>query len=262
MALFALLGISLFAVASFVVGWRLLWLAHRTGMLPEKLIGGSLFLAGGVRHRAAYRLRLRRAGARRLFDRGDARDRLRHHGARRLHLAGVPARAGRRDGRRNLHRAALPVLRERLGLGPLSRRAPLRLLDDGRLRRSLCDVWLGWLRNAAPGHAGAPARADRAHSSRSSRTASCSGASARSRRTASGPTRCGASSRRTTTRPSSIWSRRCWAAPARSRSGWRSSRRSRIGGASRRAPFPPDPQRPSKATFATDLIHGFTASFV
>ncbi len=48
MALFALLGISLFAVASFVVGWRLLWLAHRTGMLPEKLIGGSLFLAGGV----------------------------------------------------------------------------------------------------------------------------------------------------------------------------------------------------------------------
>ncbi len=48
MALFALLGISLFAIASFVVGWRLLWLAHRTGLLPEKLIGGSLFLAGGI----------------------------------------------------------------------------------------------------------------------------------------------------------------------------------------------------------------------
>ena len=48
MAFFALLGISLFALASFVVGWRLLWLAHRTGLLPEKLIGGSLFLAGGI----------------------------------------------------------------------------------------------------------------------------------------------------------------------------------------------------------------------
>lgn len=48
MALFALLGISLFALASFVVGWRLLWLAHGTGLLPEKLIGGSLFLAGGI----------------------------------------------------------------------------------------------------------------------------------------------------------------------------------------------------------------------
>ena len=48
MALLALLGISLFAFASFVVGWRLLWLAHRTGLVPEKLIGGSLFLAGGV----------------------------------------------------------------------------------------------------------------------------------------------------------------------------------------------------------------------
>ena len=48
MALLALLGISLFAIASFVVGWRLLWLAHRTGLMPEKLIGGSLFLAGGI----------------------------------------------------------------------------------------------------------------------------------------------------------------------------------------------------------------------
>jgi hypothetical protein len=48
LALLALLGISLFAIASFVVGWRLLWLAHRTGLLPEKLIGGSLFLAGGI----------------------------------------------------------------------------------------------------------------------------------------------------------------------------------------------------------------------
>lgn len=48
MALLALIGISLFAFASFVVGWRLLWLAHRTGMVPEKLIGGSLFLAGGL----------------------------------------------------------------------------------------------------------------------------------------------------------------------------------------------------------------------
>jgi hypothetical protein len=48
LALLALLGISLFAFASFLVGWRLLWVAHRTGMVPEKLIGGSLFLAGGV----------------------------------------------------------------------------------------------------------------------------------------------------------------------------------------------------------------------
>jgi hypothetical protein len=31
-----------------VVGWRLLWLAHRTGLTPEKLMGGSLFLAGGI----------------------------------------------------------------------------------------------------------------------------------------------------------------------------------------------------------------------
>ena len=48
MALLALLGISLFAIASFAVGWRLLWVAHRTGLVPEKLIGGSLFLAGGI----------------------------------------------------------------------------------------------------------------------------------------------------------------------------------------------------------------------
>ena len=48
LALIALLGISLFALASTVVGWRLLWLAHRTGLVPEKLIGGSLFLAGGL----------------------------------------------------------------------------------------------------------------------------------------------------------------------------------------------------------------------
>jgi hypothetical protein len=48
LALLALLGISLFAVASFAVGWRLLWLAHRTGLVPEKLMGGSLFLAGGM----------------------------------------------------------------------------------------------------------------------------------------------------------------------------------------------------------------------
>ena len=33
---------------SFVIGWRLLWVAHRTGLLPENLIGGSLFLAGGI----------------------------------------------------------------------------------------------------------------------------------------------------------------------------------------------------------------------
>jgi hypothetical protein len=48
LALLALLGISLFAIASFVVGWRLLWLAHRTGLMPEKLVGGSLLLAGGI----------------------------------------------------------------------------------------------------------------------------------------------------------------------------------------------------------------------
>jgi len=48
LALFALLGNSLLTLVSFVVGWRLLWLAHRTGLLPEKLIGGALFLAGGI----------------------------------------------------------------------------------------------------------------------------------------------------------------------------------------------------------------------
>ena len=54
MALLALLGVSLFAFASFVVGWRLLWLAHRTGMVPEKLIGGSLRPMRTRRRASAY----------------------------------------------------------------------------------------------------------------------------------------------------------------------------------------------------------------
>lgn len=48
MALLGLLGISAFAFASFIVGLRLLWLAARTGELPERAIGASLLLAGGV----------------------------------------------------------------------------------------------------------------------------------------------------------------------------------------------------------------------
>ena len=48
MALLALLGISAFGVVSFVVGLRLVLLSRRTGLLPERLIGVSLFLAGGL----------------------------------------------------------------------------------------------------------------------------------------------------------------------------------------------------------------------
>lgn len=48
MALLALLGISAFGVVSFVVGLRLVLLSRRTGLLPERLIGTSLFLAGGL----------------------------------------------------------------------------------------------------------------------------------------------------------------------------------------------------------------------
>jgi hypothetical protein len=47
MELAALLGMSAFALASFVVGLRLILLSRRTGLLPEKMIGLSLFLAGG-----------------------------------------------------------------------------------------------------------------------------------------------------------------------------------------------------------------------
>jgi hypothetical protein len=43
----ALLGMSAFALASTVVGLRLLLLSRRTGLLPERMIGLSLFLAGG-----------------------------------------------------------------------------------------------------------------------------------------------------------------------------------------------------------------------
>lgn len=48
MALLALLGISAFGIVSFVVGLRLVLLSRRTGLLPERLIGISLFLAGGL----------------------------------------------------------------------------------------------------------------------------------------------------------------------------------------------------------------------
>lgn len=48
MALLALLGISAFGVVSFVVGLRLVLLSRRTGLLPERLIGVSLFFAGGL----------------------------------------------------------------------------------------------------------------------------------------------------------------------------------------------------------------------
>lgn len=48
MALLALLGISAFALASGIVGIRLLALGRRTGLAPERLIGLSLFLAGGI----------------------------------------------------------------------------------------------------------------------------------------------------------------------------------------------------------------------
>ena len=44
----ALLGLSAFAVTSFFVGTRLLVLSLRTHRLPERLIGLSLFSAGGV----------------------------------------------------------------------------------------------------------------------------------------------------------------------------------------------------------------------
>lgn len=48
MALLALLGISAFGFVSFAVGLRLVLLSRRTGYLPERLIGTSLFLAGGL----------------------------------------------------------------------------------------------------------------------------------------------------------------------------------------------------------------------
>lgn len=48
MALLALLGISAFGAVSFVVGLRLVLLSRRTGLMPERLIGISLFLAGGL----------------------------------------------------------------------------------------------------------------------------------------------------------------------------------------------------------------------
>ena len=182
MALLALLGISLFAFASFVVGWRLLWLAHRTGLVPEKLIGGSLFLAGGVG--TALLILSGFAGpARGVFstaamlaiDCG-------------ITVLGVFTWRVFRPGLVGatvvatctallfLSFASDWVSGHYLGV----RRSGL--LDDGRLHRSLRDVRLGELRNAAPVRAGAPARADRSHSSRSSRIASCSGASRRSRR--------------------------------------------------------------------------------
>jgi hypothetical protein len=46
MELLGLLGISAFAIASLVVGVRLLWLARRTRQFPELMIGASFLLAG------------------------------------------------------------------------------------------------------------------------------------------------------------------------------------------------------------------------
>jgi len=48
MALLALLGMTAFALVSTLVGLRLIVLSRRTGLLPERLIGISMFLAGGL----------------------------------------------------------------------------------------------------------------------------------------------------------------------------------------------------------------------
>jgi len=48
MALLALFGICAFALSSGIVGIRLLLLSLRTGRMPERLIGLSLLLAGGL----------------------------------------------------------------------------------------------------------------------------------------------------------------------------------------------------------------------
>jgi hypothetical protein len=48
MELAALAGMSAFAVASLLVGVRLVLLSRRTGLLPERMIGISLLLAGGL----------------------------------------------------------------------------------------------------------------------------------------------------------------------------------------------------------------------
>lgn len=48
MALLALFGITAFGIASTVVGLRLMMLSRRTGLLPERMIGISFFLAGGL----------------------------------------------------------------------------------------------------------------------------------------------------------------------------------------------------------------------
>lgn len=48
MAVAALVGLSAFALASLFVGARLLVLSFRTQRLPERLIGLSLFSAGGI----------------------------------------------------------------------------------------------------------------------------------------------------------------------------------------------------------------------
>jgi hypothetical protein len=48
MGLLALLAISAFAVVSLVVGLRLTLLSVRTGRVPERMLGISLFLAGGL----------------------------------------------------------------------------------------------------------------------------------------------------------------------------------------------------------------------
>jgi len=228
---------------SFAVGWRLLWLAHRTGLLPEKLIGGSLFLAGGIG--TALLIVSGFAGpARGVFstaamfaiDCG-------------ITVLGVFTWRVFRPGLVGatvvatctallfLSFASDWVSGHYLGV----RRSGFSMTADyvGRF------AMYGWasfetLRQATL----ARRRVRIGLTSRSSRTASCSGASARSRQTASGPTRCGAKSRRSATRPSSTWSRRCSGSPVRSQSGWRSSRRSCIGGASRRTALPPESQRP------------------
>jgi hypothetical protein len=48
MTIFAALAGLVAVLTSWIVGGRLLWLARRTRQAPELLIGGALFLAGGV----------------------------------------------------------------------------------------------------------------------------------------------------------------------------------------------------------------------
>ena len=48
MKLFGLIGVASYCVAALVIGVRLLWLARRTGELPERLIGIAFLSGGGL----------------------------------------------------------------------------------------------------------------------------------------------------------------------------------------------------------------------